>query len=137
MSSDACAFAVTQISNQFACEYGKLVTRRAGPDISCQSDQMCARCNRVHEHFKRVGLSAFDFADDLNEVPHGTWLKIQFGGLLGMQAELGLQGDAENIRNIAAVIEQAEHAFSSIDAFPYENLVPAMQSYKTKRRRGK
>lgn len=84
MIGDACIFALTQVSNEFDCEYGDLVTRRAGPDIACRSQTHQQQCSCVYEKLKQVGLSEFDYEDDLAQVPHGIWAKIQFGGLLGM-----------------------------------------------------
>jgi len=138
MIGDACVFALTQISNDFTCEYGNLVARRAGPDIACQSEKHQQQCLCVYEQLKKVGLDAFDYEDDLLQVPHGVWVKIQFGGLLGMQKTL--QGSDKNcaenkIDNITNVIQTAQAQYEAIELFPYESVVPDMQEYSTRRRR--
>lgn len=134
LHSDGCCFAITQISNEFDCQYGELVTRRAGPDIACQSAMCRQKCLTVYEHMKNTGLDAFDYEDDLTQVPHGVWVKIQFGGLLGLQAEIGLE-QANTIKNIADLIQSAEQSFKQLELIPYDNLVTAMQSYKARRRK--
>ena len=134
MNSDACCFAITQISNEFGCENGELVTRRAGPDIACQSDMCREKCLIVHEHLKRVGLDAFEYEDDLTQVPHGVWVKIQFGGLLGLQAETS-DNSSNTIENISHLISSAEQQFSHLDQLPYEKVVSSMQKFKTRRRK--
>ena len=140
MIGDACVFALTQISNDFGCEYGNLVTRRAGPDIACQSETMQQQCLCVYEQLKCVGLDAFELEDDLMQVPHGVWVKIQFGGLLGLQKQLDpsqqRQGDANNkIDNIASLIKVTQMQYENLEKFPYQTVVSTMQEYKTRRRR--
>lgn len=135
MNDDSCVFALPQISKDFACEFGELVTRRAGPDIACKSVEMCQLCNSVYEQMKIAGLSAFEYEDDLTQVPHGIWVKIQYGGLLGLQRELSDPADKQKIGNISAVIKQAMHRYEGVEQLPYPDLVPAMQSYRIKRRR--
>ena len=135
MIGDACPFAITQISNDFACEFGELVTRRAGPDIACHSTAYHPKCVYMHDQFKHVGLDVFDYTDDLGEVPHGIWLKIQYGGLLGLQKELEPNNDQDIITNIVDLVVSAEKAFENIEQLPYQHFTASMQSYRTKRRR--
>ena len=135
MSNDSCVFALPQISEDFSCEFGELVTRRAGPDIACNSVEMCQLCDSVYTQMKAAGLPAFEYEDDLTQVPHGIWVKIQYGGLLGLQQELNGQQDKDKVDNISAVIQQAIHLYEGVEQLPYPNLVPAMQSYRIKRRR--
>lgn len=131
----SCVFAVTQVSNEFACEYGELVTRRAGPDIECHSEVMCKKCHLVHDEFKQVGLDAFDYEDDLTQVPYGVWMKIQFGGLLGLQARISNAADTKSINNIGQLINGAESYYKTLDEIPYSDLVPSMKSYRNRSKR--
>ena len=134
MKNDACIFALTQVSNEFACECGELVTRRAGPDIACDSEIMHKKCSYVYEELKKVGLNAFEFEDDLTQVPHGIWAKIQFGGLLGLTAELD-SDVPDKIDNIAQLIKLAEQKYQLLEHIPYMNYVPAMKNYRIRRRK--
>ena len=134
MIGDACVFALTQIANEFSCEHGELVTRRAGADIACQAEQYQQQCTCAYQQLKHIGLNAFDYEDDLTQVPHGVWVKIQYGGLLGLQK--ALQGNTANkVENITNVIQALHTQYSEIGAFPYENIVPDMQAYKSRKRR--
>ncbi len=134
MIGDACIFALTQISNQFDCEYGDLVTRRAGPDIACQSESCRERCLVVYEWLKQIGLEEFEFEDDLTKVPYGVWAKIQFGGLLGLQNLLS-KNDSEKVENITEMIELVEQQFGQLNEVPYRDVLPAMKSYRTRRKK--
>ena len=137
MVKDHCVFALPQITEDFACQHGELVTRRAGPDVACHSETMCQLCSEVYEQFKVVGLAAFEYEDDLTQVPHSIWSKIQYGGLLGLQNLLGLPSPPAKVENIAAVIEQALQQYQQLEQLPYQDIVPAMQEYRIKRRRAR
>ncbi len=134
MIGDACVFALTQIANEFSCQHGELVTRRAGPDIACHSEQHQQQCSCAYEQLKQAGLDAFEYEDDLTQVPHGVWVKIQFGGLLGMQKVLQDKTD-NKIENITSVIQTLHAQYDEIESFPYKSLVPDMQRYSARRRR--
>lgn len=137
MKNDACVFAITQIANEFGCAHGELVTRRAGPDIACHSETMCGECRYVHEQLKIVGLAEFEFEDDLTQVPHGVWMKIQYGGLQGLQKIIGLADDLLPVENISAVIASANQQYKGLSNIPYQELVASMRQHKSKRRKAR
>lgn len=137
MDKDHCVFALPQIAEDFACQHGELVTRRAGPDIACHSETMCQLCSEVYDQLKVAGLAAFEYEDDLTQVPHSIWAKIQYGGLLGLQNLLGLPSQPSKVENIADVIEQAMQQYQHLEQLPYQDIVPAMQEFRIKRRRAR
>ncbi len=132
MIGDACVFALPQISNDFACEYGELVTRRAGPDIACKSAAMQQQCACVYERLKQIGLTEFEFEDDLTQVPHGVWAKIQYGGLLGLDA-LCNNSDKRTLDNIADTIQLVMQQYSELGMLPVEQITTSMKAYRTRR----
>ncbi len=83
---------------------------------------------------KQVGLAEFDYEDDLEQVPHGVWAKIQYGGLLGLHG-LSANKDAEGeIKNIANTIQKAIELYSSLEKIPYNDAISSMRNYRIRRR---
>ncbi len=134
MIGDACVFALTQITNDFACEYGELVTRRAGPDIACHSADHQKKCQDVYEYLKKIGLTLFEFEDDLAQVPHGIWVKIQFGGLLGLQTLVSGQ-DASHLENISHTIIAVLEENKCLEQMPTDQIIVSMKNYRSRRRK--
>jgi hypothetical protein len=134
MIGDACVFALTQVSNEFDCELGDLVTRRAGPDIACRSPLHQQQCSCVYEQLKQAGLAEFEYEDDLAQVPHGVWAKIQFGGLIGLDALVANDGSGE-IKNITNTIQSVIELYGTLEQIPYNETIQSMQSYRTRRKR--
>ena len=97
MEAYKCAFSNTLITKQFGCEKGEQVTRRGGPDVACTSEEAHLRCEKLFQQMKAAALPAFGVEDDLLSMPHSVLVKIQIGGLLGLQRllESGAAGAAE------------------------------------------
>lgn len=132
MEEYKCAFSNTLVTTQFGCEKGEQVARRGGPDVACTSDAAHQRCEKLFQQMKTAALPAFGVEDDLLSMPHSVLVKIQFGGLLGLQRLLE-SGSAE-VKNVHALIEQAIGQYGNLDAIPCPALVEDMTSYKLRRR---
>jgi hypothetical protein len=135
MQEYKCAFSNTLVTGQFACENGKSVTRRDGPDVVCVSEEAHQRCERLFQRMKQAGLPAFGVEDDLLSMPHSVLVKIQFGGLLGLQRSLGGNtAESAAVSNIHGLVDQAVGKHGGLDAIPCQAFVEDMTSYKLKRR---
>ena len=136
MAEYRCAFANPLIGGQFGCEHAEQVTRRGGPDIACRSEAAHAQCERLFQQMKATALPAFGVEDDLLSMPHSVLVKIQYGGLLGLQRLLGAgAADAAEVKNIHALVGQAVQAHGNLEAIPYPVFVEDMTSFQLKRRR--
>ncbi len=134
MPAPKCPFQTPIISKEFACSLGQPVTARNTPQIHCRSETALAICQRVYEHLKAVGLPALGMEDDLAATPHNVYLKVQKGGLLGLQDLCG--GEAEGgIADLGELIAKATADGTRIDALPYSELVPRIRAQQSKRRR--
>ena len=134
--SHKCAFNTTLITGQFACAKGQQVSRRGGPDVACLSEEAHKHCEGLFLRMKDVALPAFGVEDDLLSMPHSVLVKIQFGGLLGLQRILdGSVAVPSEVKNICGLVERALGRHGSLDAIPYTAFVEDMISYKLKRRR--
>ena len=134
MEEYKCAFSNTLITNQFGCEKAEQVTRRGGPDVACTSDPAHQRCEKLFQQMKTAALPAFGVEDDLLSMPHSVLVKIQHGGLLGLQRLLGSDAGSAAVKNVHALVDQTVGKYNDLDAIPCPALVQDMTSYKLKRR---
>jgi hypothetical protein len=135
MDEYKCAFSSTLVSNLFGCDKAEQVTRRGGPDIACTSDAAHQRCEQLFQRMKAAALPAFGVEDDLLSMPHSVLVKIQHGGLLGLQRllEPGAAGSAA-VQNVHALVDQTVGKYGNPDVIPCPALVQDMTSYKLRRR---
>lgn len=134
MEEHKCAFSNTLVTNQFGCEKAEQVTRRGGPDIACASDGAHQRCEKLFQQMKAAALPAFGVEDDLLSMPHSVLVKIQHGGLLGLQRLLDGAAGSDEVKNVHALVDQVAGKYNSLDAVPYPALVQDMTAYKLRRR---
>ena len=129
-----CAFNSTLLGEQFGCARAQAIVRRGGPDVACRSEPAHARCERVFQHLKQAALPAFGVEDDLLSMPHSVLVKIQFGGLLGLQRLIEPTAGIE-VKDVDALLTRAEKKFTDLAAINYPSLANDMTAYPLKRRR--
>ena len=136
----SCPFEKTLLGRRFGCSRATryyIAERELG---GCADPEAHARCrallDRLHENARFV----LRLTGSLEHLPHGKEMKIQFGGLLGMQAVLDgkdvatLNGD-ERIEDIHDTIDRAIETYGELDRLPYQEIVRAISSYQHRRRR--
>ncbi|VAW91306.1 hypothetical protein MNBD_GAMMA22-2699 [hydrothermal vent metagenome] len=131
---DKCSFCCTLITEHYSCAKAINVVRRGGSEISCGSLDLSKKCEIVYNNFKKIATPVFDIDDDLLDMPHAVKVKIQHGGLLGLN-NIVFNESTDSISDISKLILESEKHFKSLDAFPYESTLDYITSYKVRRRR--
>lgn len=133
MSAPKCPYQNLIISEEFACHLGQAVTARNTPQIHCRSEPALDLCRRIYDHFKAVGLPALGMEDDLATTPHSVYVKIQGGGLRGLQERLDT-GPPSGTPDIHGLIQAATGGGEQTDQLPYAELIPSMLAQQSRRR---
>lgn len=134
MPEAKCPFSAPLITHQFGCALAKEVIHRGGTEIACTQDGAQLRCAGLFERLKTGALPAFGVEDDLLSMPHSVLVKIQYGGLLGLQRLLS--GPVEKIENIDTLLQQAATQWGNMEAVPCDSLISDITSFKPRSRRG-
>jgi hypothetical protein len=127
-----CPFAAPITSGRAACHCAHEVVRRGGSEYDCEMPASHERCCAVHARLRAVGLKAFDVDDDLTSMPHSVLVKIQSGGLTGLQRLLSDHGD--QIEDVDGFLDRALSQFGGLDNVPFGQLAPDMVGQKLERR---
>jgi hypothetical protein len=133
-----CPFKRVLLPGDFGCRHATVVTRREGPDIACGSAPAQSLCAEVLTRLKQQGLPALGHTDDLTELPHGVAMKVQMGGLLGLQRLAGVAAaDPKVVADVGGVVTAAVERYRGAPAIPYADLIEDMSAFHLKRRRGR
>lgn len=134
-----CPFRRVLLPGDFGCRHARAVTRREGPDIACQAPQTQPLCEAVLAALKGVGLPALGYTDDLTELPHGVAMKVQMGGLLGLQKLAGATavGDSAAVEDVGPLVEAAVGHYGGAGSIPCAQVVSDMSAFQLRRRRGR
>lgn len=135
METYKCAFNSTLVGGTFGCAQSEPVVRRSGPDVACRSAAAHERCAEMYARLKTAALPAFNVDDDLTTMPHSVLVKIQHGGLLGLQRLLGDE-QPPAVADVSRLVARTLERYQATAGVPCDQVVPDMTGYQLKRRRG-
>ena len=138
METHKCPFSAPLVTHQFGCTNAQEVVRRGGAEIDCTDAEAAHRCEQLFLRLKAEALPAFGVEDDLLSMPHSVLVKIQHGGLLGLQRVLaGAPTAAGHVADVHALVTDAYARYGQGDAIPCGQFVVDMTAYKPRARRGR
>jgi hypothetical protein len=133
-----CPFSTTLVKKDFGCRQAHPIIRRGGAEIACADSAAHSRCGQLHQCMKNVALPEFDVADDLLEIPHGVQVKIQYGGLTGLQRITHNAAEqAASVEDIDALVQAAINRYSAVETIPCADFLDDITSWKLPRRRNR
>lgn len=136
MDEYKCPFSAPLVTRQFGCTHAREVVRRGGAEINCADVAGHARCTDLFHQLKLTALPVFGVEDDLLSMPHSVLVKIQYGGLLGLQRLLHAEAQvAERVQDIQALVGDANLRFNN--QIPCASLTEDITAFKTRARRGR
>jgi hypothetical protein len=136
MSEHKCPFSAPLVTRQFGCTVSQEVIHRGGTEINCTDAAAHARCDQLFQRLKAEALPAFGVEDDLLSMPHSVLVKIQYGGLLGLQRLLRATPQvAERVEDVRTLVAEAALRFG--DQPPCAPLVGDITAFKPRARRGR
>lgn len=123
-----CAFRKAILARCVSCVYMQKVEIAEREAITCQSVDRLSRCNTLHEHL----IHGFSFAqkrvrDDI-PLTHAQSMRIQCGGLKGLQYILSERCEVENVD---ALVDSVLQKWETLEQVPYSEVVHvAAECYK-------
>jgi len=138
MEEYKCPFSAPLITRQFGCAHAKEVIHRGGAEINCTNTAAHTRCDQLFQRLKVAALPAFGVEDDLLSMPHSVLVKIQYGGLLGLQRQLRTEvQEAERVEDVQALVVEAVARFGGVSEIPCASLIDDITAFKPRARRGR
>ncbi len=103
--------------------------------VACNSDSRYEDCLKLLLHLRQNASFALRIARIDGQLPHANEIRVQAGGLSGLQ-EVVLKQDptAPDMNDIAGLLGAAEQHFGQIEDFPYAEIIKAITSFKGRQR---
>ena len=96
--------------------------------VTCQDGQSLSRCTELHDGLRRSFAFALGEMRSDIALPHAQEMRVQCGGLKGLQDVL--TGSAE-VEDVDALLQDSMRQFGTLADFPYSQVVhAAAQNYK-------
>jgi hypothetical protein len=128
-----CPFERALLSRCVNCSAAKRLLLAEREAITCSDAEANARCKAFHEALHRNARFALHMNPD-QPWPFGKEIRAQCGGIRGLQASMGYEGEAS--ADVAALVREALARFERIDAFPYSQIMRGVVHYEPRKKRG-
>lgn len=135
-----CIFEKSINSRRSTCEHGRRFNLADREGVACSSEAGNARCQVFVDRIRKNASFALQQLHINGPLPHAKEVKVQTGGLLGLQSQLYPEKEgAEQVENIAALLREALDRYQEFDHLPYTELVKSIVHFegRNKRRRGR
>ena len=117
-----CPFAKAVLSTCVRCSQATRVPLAEREVIACRSPAAWQRCVELYAQLRHNFGFALHVLHDDAPLPHAQSMRLQCGGLKGLQV---VAADAEEVADVAALLEQVLQRWGKFEAIPYSALVQA------------
>jgi len=128
-----CIFEKALCSLYCACSKSKPFRLADRTCYGCHSPADQQQCVALLEHLRNQTKFVFKLNDIDGPLPHNKEIRVQNGGLSGLQKMIGVK--AEKVADVQAVVSQAINEFGSIDKLPYDLLMQSVMAFKARPKR--
>jgi hypothetical protein len=138
------------------CEQAKKLFLAEREAYACNSESAQQQCFKLLEHLRSNARFSLQVTQINGPLPHAKEIKVQAGGLYGLQQLLSHQDVAQTdilhdddakfgeqaqehapIENAYATISEAVTKYKNLDSIPYNELVKAIVNFKLPERKRK
>lgn len=133
VNQQRCVFEKSVLSRRAGCRYAHRFCLADREGVSCQDKTAQDLCKQVLDKLRENALFALQIKRLEGPLPHAKEMKVQLGGLAGMQQALQLDSN-ETIENIHNVISTIIDKYGKIDALPYVEIARSVSAFKSRKR---
>lgn len=130
-----CVFEKTINSRRSTCEKSRRFHLADREGIACTSATGNALCIELLNHMRSNARFALHLTTADGPLPHAREIKVQTGGMLGLQTVLFPEKAAHpNVENIIGLIDKALQDYQGFDQLPYDVIVQAIVKFEGRRK---
>jgi hypothetical protein len=131
-----CPYEKSILTNNCECSLAKRFCIAEREGVRCSSDAAQARCIQVLELLRQQARFALKATDQRTALPHAKAMRVQVGGLRGLQATLAPGHPIPSrIEDVHAIIEAAQERFGDLADVPFQPIIQQIAAYKGRKRR--
>jgi hypothetical protein len=127
-----CAFEKGVLARCIACGKADKHLLAERETVNCSEAAAQARCLELKALLRGHSAFALKIPRIGAQLPHAKEIKIQCGGLMGLQAAMTGTGSVEDA---FILIESAVSTYGAIEALPYSDIVQGVVHFEGRRRR--
>ena len=127
-----CAFGKVILSRHCACS--KVNKRYAAERemVACTVDAERKQCGELLDLLRQNSAFALKLTHITSPLPHGPEMRVQCGGLQGLQREVD---GAEEVVDVSELVAAARLKYGSLEDLPYSKIVQSVVNCEVRKKR--
>ena len=134
IASIRCQFEKALTNNKARCSYSRHFWLADREGYACKSTESSAKCGELLGMLRENSRFIFKLQQAGDKLPHNMEIRVQAGGLNGIQT-LFTRSRVDGIDDIHKLVIQAETEFGSLQQLPYSRIVQSISSYQGRKTR--
>lgn len=127
-----CTFGKVILSRQCVCSKVHKLYAAEREMVACNVDAERQQCGVMLDLLRQNSAFALKLTHVTPPLPHGPEMRVQLGGLQGLQHEVDGAG---NVTDISALIASACAKYGSLENLPYSTIVQSVVSCEVRKKR--
>ncbi len=104
--------------------------------VACQSVQGLANCSDILKCLRSNARFALQLTRISGPLPHNAEIKVQSGGLLGLQRLIDSAPlDSAFVADVISLVDEAITTFGGLENIPYDKIMPSIVGFEVRRKR--
>lgn len=134
----ACSFEKAVLTRRCQCEKALGLNIAEREAVGCSSDEARQGCDVLLDLLRRNAMFALKLTHVGGQLPHAKEMKVQCGGLLGVQAAVEPKAaKSPEVANVSGLVFRAAEKFGSLEALPFSDIVKFISAFEIRRRTGR
>jgi hypothetical protein len=129
-----CAFEKALLSHRCACVYSTRFYLADREGVCCDSQQLHQRCVCFISLLREKARFALRVTSVAPQLPHAKEIKVQNGGLLGLQRIVRPGLATDRVNDIAGLLAKALQTCGTLERLPYPDIIKAIVSFEGRKR---
>jgi len=131
-----CTFEKAILSARCDCEMATRFSIAEQMGVGCRSHFACNNCSTLLALMRENARFALALTNTAGNLPFGKEMKVMIGGLIGLRHLFARTEGVDQLRNVHALVQQAQTAYGSLESLPYQEIVKSIAAFQIKRRGG-
>lgn len=129
-----CPYEKSILTNHCRCSQAQRFCIAEREGVHCRSDAAQERCIRLLQTLRAQSRFALKATDQSAALPHAKAMRVQVGGLRGLQAALAPEEPVpKRIDDIFALVEAAVARFGGVETLPLQPIIQQIAAFKGRR----
>ncbi|MCW9014158.1 MAG: hypothetical protein OQL06_10270 [Gammaproteobacteria bacterium] len=130
-----CVFEKALCSLRCNCSQGEMFRLADRHGVTCKNADSQQNCVALLNHLRSQTRFVFKINEIDGPFPHNKEIRVQNGGLLGIQKLLDGDASTEMVADVSSVVATAVEKYGSVENLPYDQIMPSVMAFKARPKR--